>query len=313
MRPYSLDLRERVVAAVARQQGSLRQLARRFCVSLSFVARLLRRHRQTGSVTPAPHGGGHPRALTAADDARLRELVGEQPDATLAELRQRLGVSCSLAALDRALRRLRLTRKKKVLRAQEQASPRVQALRQDFRAQLARLAPERLVFVDGTGTTTALTRRYGRGPRGQRVVGTAPGSWRSVTLVSALRLGGIEAALAFEGATDTAAFQTYVETVLGPQLRPGDVVIWDNLQPHKAPAVKTAITRAGAEVLALPPWSPDLTPIEKMFSKVKEVLRSVAARTTTTLYEALGTALVKVCPQDIVGWFQSCGLCATQT
>jgi transposase len=154
-----------------------------------------------------------------------------------------------------------------------------------------------------------MTRRYGRAPRGQRVYGEVPGKWTSVTLISALRLSGVGASLAFEGATDTPAFQTYVEELLVPQLRPGDVVVWDNLKPHLDASVRQAVERAGATVEPLPPWSPDLTPIEKMFSKVKGVLRSVGARTTEAVYGALGDALRAVRPQDIVGWFRSCGVC----
>jgi transposase len=311
MRPYSLDLRQRVAAAVDRHEGTWRGLATRFQVSLSFVARLVRHRRQTGTLTPKPHGGGRPPALRDADLERLGRLVQEQPDATLDELRQRLGVPCSRTALWRALRRLRLTRKKKTLRADERDTPRVQALRQVFGQKLAAVAAERLVFVDESGTTTALTRTHGRSPRGQRVYGTAPGGWKSLTLVSGMRLSGVVAPWTFAGATDGPAFATYVTEVLAPQLQPGDVVVWDNLRPHKQAAVVEAVTQAGATVEPAPPWSPDLLPIEKLWSKVKGALRSAAARTTATLIDAMGTALLKVYPEDIRGWFQSCGLCAT--
>jgi hypothetical protein len=118
------------------------------------------------------------------------------------------------------------------LHAQERDTPENQQKRQAFRATVSVLDPYRLVFVDETGTNTAMTRTYGRAPQGERAVGTVPGQWKSVTLISALRLSGMVAPLAFEGATDTPAFQTYVEQALAPQLRPGDVVIWDNLKPH---------------------------------------------------------------------------------
>jgi transposase len=309
MRPYSRDLRERVAAAVDHGEGSLREIARRFRVSLSFVARLLRRRRQTGALDPRPHGGGHPPALDRAALERLRDLVRQQPDATLDELRQRIGAPCSRMALWRAVRRLKLTRKKKSLHAQQRDDPETQAEREAFRERMAGIDPHRLVFVDETGATTAMTRAYGRAPRGERAVGTVPGRWTSVTLISALRLSGVVAPLAFEGATDTAAFQTYVEQVLTPQLHPGDVVIWDNLEPHKDARVKQAIAQAGAELVPLPPYSSDLTPIEELWSKAKEVLRSIAARTTDTVYDAMGDALRAVCPEDIIGWFRYCGWC----
>src|SRR5262245_875975 len=113
MRPYSLDLRERVAAALDHGEGSWRDIARRFRVSLSFVRRLVRRRQQTGSLAPKPHGGGRSPALDPDDRQRLRQLLQDQPDATLAELKQRLGLSCSLMAIWRALRQLKITRKKK--------------------------------------------------------------------------------------------------------------------------------------------------------------------------------------------------------
>jgi transposase len=144
-------------------------------------------------------------------------------------------------------------------------------------------------------------------PRGERVIGEVPGPWKTVTVISAVRLSGVGASLAFERATDTPAFQTYVEEMLVPQLQPGDVVIWDNLKPHQDEQVHQAVERTGACVEPLPPWSPDLTPIEKMWSKVKEFLRSVAVRTAEAVYGAM-EALRAVRLQDIWGWFGSCGL-----
>src|SRR3954469_25728673 len=137
MIPYSQDLRERILGPARRGDGSLRQIARRFLVSVSFVTRLLRTHRSTGSLEPKPHGGGHPAALGPEDLERLRGLVGQQPDATLEELRQRLGASCSAMTISRALRTLGLPRKKKVPRAAEQDRPDVQEKRQGFREEMA--------------------------------------------------------------------------------------------------------------------------------------------------------------------------------
>jgi transposase len=231
MKPFSLDLRERVVAAVEHHEGSWREIARRFRVSLSFVTRLIQRRRESGDLNAKPHGGGHPPALDEAARQRLRQLVQKQPDATLKELRQRLGLSCSLMAIWRTLRDLKITRKKKVLHHEEQDSPQVQKQRQEFDAQVAELDPEHLVFVDESGATTAMTRTYGRAPCGERVTGAVPGSWESVTVISGMRLSGVVAPWVFVGSTDTVAFQTYVTEVLVPELEPGDVVIWDNLKP----------------------------------------------------------------------------------
>jgi transposase len=310
---YSRDLRQRIIDTVERGEGSSRQIAKRFLVSLSFVTRLLRHYRTTGSLEPKPHGGGRRPALGPAQLKRLRALVRKQPDATLEELRKSLNVDCSRMAIVRALQKLKITRKKKVLHAQEQDSPEVQQKREAFLGEIAGVDPNRLVFVDETGANTSMTRTHGRAPVGQRVHGAVPGHWDSVTLICGLRLSGVTAPLVFPGATDTMALQGYVEQVLVPALQPDDIVIWDNLKPHKAPAVVAAVEQAGARVVPLPPSSPDMTPIEEMFSKVKGALRSVAGRTTAALYVAIGAALHDVSQQDVMGWFQSRASYATQS
>jgi transposase len=303
MTPYSQDLRQRIVDTVRRGDATLSQIAERFLVSVSFVTRLLQLHRTTGSVEPRPHGGGHPAVLTPEDHERLRELIRDRPDATLEECRDHLGSSCSLATISRALSRLGLPRKKKVPRAAEQDDPAVQEQRRAFCEALAGVDPHRLVFIDECGANTAMTRRYGRAPAGQRVYSDAPGHWESITLTCGLRLSGVTAAMAFPGATNAAMFETYVEEVLVPELRPGDVVIWDNVKPHKSEEAIEAVEEAGARVVPLPPYSPDLTPIEEMVSKVKNVVRSIAARTTGAVDAAFASGLHEVTLGDIAGWF----------
>ena len=311
MGPYSKDLRERVAAAVDHGEGSQREIARGFRVSLTFVFRLLRRRRDAGTLDPKPHGGGPTPALGPDDQHRLHQLIGEQPDATLEQLRQLGGFSCSLTTLWRALRRRDLTRKKKALHADERDRPDVQQKRRSFRRKVKAIEPERLIFVDETGVTTAMTPAYAWAPRGERAYASAPGSWESVTVTAALGLDGVRAPLVFPGSTNAATFQAYVEEVLVPALHEGDVVVFDNLSAHLAPAVEEAIERAGASVLPLPPYSPDYTPIEEMYSKVKEFLKRVAARVKGDLYDAIGDALKEVTPQDIIGWFEEAGLSAS--
>jgi transposase len=302
MRAYSNDLRDRIVAAVHRGEHSIRQIAYLFSVSLSCVVRLLQQQRRTGSVQPKPHSGA-PRKLDAAADARLLELVRERPDATLAELRDRLGVRCCLMTIARALQRHRITRKKKTLHAQEQDSPRVQAQRRAFKKKLAAVDPDHLVFVDESGANTGMTRTHGRAPQGERVKAAAPGAWQNVTLIAGMRTSGVVAPMALPGAVDQVVFQTYVQEALVPELQKGDVVVMDNLQPHKNRGVIAAIEAVGARVEPLPVYSPDLTPIEEMFSKTKSYLRTAAARTTDTVITAMGEALDRVTTSDILGWF----------
>jgi Transposase and inactivated derivatives len=303
MRPLSLDLRERIVAAVELGEHSLRDLAELFAVDLSTIVRLLQRFRRTGSVCPKPHAGGPVPKLDAQAMARLLQLVREQPDATLAELRDRLGVDCCIMTIFRALKRNGITRKKKTYHADERDRPDVQEKRQAFQEKLAAVDPNHLVFVDETGTTTAMGRTYGRALEGERVQASAPGAWKNVTLISGLRTSGVVAPIALPGATDRAAFETYVEKALVPDLQAGDVVVWDNLSPHKSATAVAAIEAAGARVEPLPVYSPDLTPIEEMFSKIKAGLRTIAARSIDSVIAAMGKVLDTVTPEDAFGWF----------
>ena len=165
-----------------------------------------------------------------------------------------------------------------------------------------------MIFLDESGAKTNLTRLCGRALKGQRVHASTPhGHWQTTTMISSIRLDGTTACMALEGTTDTESFRAYVRQVLLPTLRPGDLVIMDNLSPHKSDPTLALITNAGAQVLFLPAYSPDLNPIEKMWSKIKSLLRTAEARTPADLITAIGQALAKVTSQDALGWFVSCG------
>lgn len=153
-----------------------------------------------------------------------------------------------------------------------------------------------------------MTRQRGRAARGQRVQMSCPrGHWHTTTMIAAMRVDGSTACLAIEGATDAEVFRTYIEQVLQPTLRQGDIVVMDNLAAHKSEPTLALIRAAGAEPLFLPAYSPDLNPIEKMWSKVKNSLRTAAARTLPELQAAIGQALAKVTSTDAANWFGSCG------
>jgi len=153
-----------------------------------------------------------------------------------------------------------------------------------------------------------MTRLRGRAPRGRRLLAKAPhGHWRTTTMISSVRLDGSTACMTIEGATDTAVFQAYVREILGPSLRPGDIVIMDNLGAHKNEQTLALLTAVGATVRFLPAYSPDLNPIEMMWSKVKTLLRTAEARTAEELQQAIASALGQVRAQDAVGWFAACG------
>lgn len=180
--------------------------------------------------------------------------------------------------------------------------------RQVWHEQLKDVPVEKLVFLDESGAKTNMTRTHGRAPRGVRVVEKVPhGHWKTTTMISAVRTSGPLAGAVVSGATDTDVFLTYVEQALVPELRQGDVVVMDNLAPHKHPRVRELIEGAGARVLYLPPYSPDYNPIENMWSKVKSLLRSAAARTHEALLAAISAALAAVTSDDCRGFFRHCG------
>jgi transposase len=183
-----------------------------------------------------------------------------------------------------------------------------QQKREVWREQVAELDPARFVFVDESGVTRSMTRRYGRAPKGERVYGSVPlGHWEVTTLIGALALDGVRASFTVDAAADTDIFHVFVEQALTPTLRPGDVVIWDNLPAHKAPELKTILASAQATLLPLPPYSPDFNPIEQCWSKIKEFLRAAEARTAEALHQAIAAAFATVTASDARGWFQHCG------
>ena len=153
-----------------------------------------------------------------------------------------------------------------------------------------------------------MVRLHGRCPEGQRLLSKAPaGHWQTTTMIAAIGVDGVHAPFALEGAVDTEAFLIYVEQVLLPTLHGGEIVVMDNLSCHKHPRVRELIESVGAEVWYLPPYSPDFNPIEPMWSKIKQILRSLTARTFEGLIEAIGIALNAVTTHDLIGWFSHCG------
>jgi transposase len=164
------------------------------------------------------------------------------------------------------------------------------------------------VFVDESGAKTDLTRSHGRAPPGERVVDRVPqDTWKVMTMLGALSLQGMIAGATVEAATDQAIFQSFVREALLPQLHAGDVVIWDNLPAHRIPALKKLLRQAGARLLPLPPYSPDLSPMEPAWSKVKQYLRSVKPRTGEALRRAAAKAFTTITAKDAKGWFRLCG------
>jgi transposase len=184
----------------------------------------------------------------------------------------------------------------------------VERLRREHRKEVAAIEPGNLVFVDESGANLSFCRLWARAPRGLRAYGSAPQNWgENITILSALSLRGILGSMIVPGSTDSDVFLAYVEEVLVPELWPGAVVLMDNLSPHKSTGVRETIESVGARLLYLPPYSPDLNPIEKAWSKLKAYLRQIAARTYCRLNRAITAGLNLITPQDAHGFFTHCG------
>ena len=168
--------------------------------------------------------------------------------------------------------------------------------------------PDRFVFIDETGASTNMVRLYGWAPRGERLVDAAPhGHWRTTTFVAGLRSTGLVAPLVLDGPMNGPAFLAYVEQFLAPALRPGDVIVMDNLSAHKVAGVSEAIRAAGASILYLPPYSPDLNPIEQVFAKLKALLRRAGARTKETLWTTIGLLIDQFRPAECRNYLTNSG------
>ena len=171
-----------------------------------------------------------------------------------------------------------------------------------------RLDSERLVFIDETGTSTNMARLRGRAPRGERLVGKVPhGHWKTTTFVAGLRAGALTAPCVLDGPMNGDAFLADVEQVLVPALKPGDIVVMDNLSSHKAPIIRQTIEAAGATLLYLPPYSPDFNPIEQLFAKLKAALRKAAERSVESLWNRIATLLDSFPPDECANYFRNAG------
>ena len=180
--------------------------------------------------------------------------------------------------------------------------------REEWRHEQSSLDKTRLIFLDETGVATDLARTRARGPRGQRVIGKIPyGHWKTTTFLAGLRCDGIIAPFVVDCAMNGEIFLAYVEQVLVPSLQPGDIVILDNLPAHKVAGVRELIENAGANLVYLPPYSPDLNPIEQVFSKLKALLRKAKERSVPALWDRIGKLLSAFSPQECENYFRNAG------
>jgi transposase len=306
MKAYSQDLREHVLKAV--DQGIPRkEVVRIFGVSLASIKRYLTQRRETGSLAPKAIPGRPPKKIGPLQKG-LRPQLEAHPDATLEEhcelWEAETGSKVSISTMSRAILRLEWTRKKKTL----EASERKEEERELWQEQMKNLDASKLRVIDETGSNIALTRLYGRAPRGKRARGTIVRKrGKNVTTITDLSLQGLGEKFIIDGSANGDIFEAYIEHVFAPTLKSGEIVIMDNLSIHKGKNVRDLIESRECQLLFLPAYSPDLSPIEEAFSKLKTILRGIGARTRETLHEAIEYAATTITANDAAGWFRHCG------
>jgi transposase len=282
MKPYSLDLRQKIVTLYDAGGISQRQLAKQFGVALSFVQKLLKQRREQGSIAPKVRQTQTPPKLTPEQLIVLGEIVEANNDAILEELQQlladRTGVLIGRSTMARMLIKLNLTRKKKALHPTEKGSERVQRLRYDYWQLVQGILAQNLIFIDESGLNLAMTRRYARSTKGQRANGAVPQRGKNVSLLGAVSLNGLVTQLALLGSTDGLTFEAFIARRLVPKLWKGAYVVIDNCSIHNDAEIERLIKSAGAHLIYLPPYSPDFSPIENCWSKIKSILRRIGAR-----------------------------------
>jgi transposase len=312
MKIAASETRQRALAAYEQGKATQREIARLFGVSMRTFQRWQRQYERER--TTHPYVRGHRLAVYRGPALkRLDRMIQQHPDASLEELRQLTAHSCSIMAVQRAVVRLGYGLKK-TLSASEQKRPDIARRRNQWRAGPLGLDGRGLVFVDESSAKTNMTRLRGRALRGRRVISYAPhGHWSTTTMIGSIRLDGATSCLAIDGATSSEVWREYVRQVLCPTLRRGDIVIVDNLAAHKDLQGQRLIEDCGAQLMFLPPYSPDLNPIENMWSKIKAHLRKAEARSYERLIEAIGQAFAAITAKDAQGYFFSCGYTTSQT
>jgi transposase len=300
-KPYSGDLRARVIEEIA-TGASRREAAERYGISASVVVIWAQRFEKTGSVAAKPSGGS---TSPLEDHAEfLLALIAERSDLTLDEIvlaMEKRRIAGSRSAVWRFFDRRNISFKKNFIRGRAKA-------RRRWMREQGMFDPARLVFIDETWTNTSMVRLRGRCPRGERLIGYAPhGHWKTLTFVAGLRHRAMVAPFVLEGAMNGPMFLAYVKQGLVPTLKRGDTVVMDNLPAHKIAGIEQAIEAAGATLLFLPPYSPDLNPIEPAFSKVKAHLRKAAEHTIPRLVRRIGRIVTDFSPQECRNFFRHAG------
>ncbi|WP_205371487.1 IS630 family transposase [Thermoleptolyngbya sp. PKUAC-SCTB121] len=311
MRPYSLDLRQKIIDVYIEGNTSQRQIAQQFRVAYSFVRKLIKQYRETGEIAPKRRTEQTPTKLSNEQLEILKTIAESNHDATLAELcdllEQRVGVRIGVSTMFRMLEKLNLTLKKKTLYPDKKETERVQIERVKFWQLVRGFLAQDLIFIDESGVNLALARLRARAPKGKRAHGKRPSKrGKRVSILGAISLKKVITYSNLIGSVDGLTFEAFISQRLVPKLWKGACVIMDNCSIHLGEEVRRLIEDAGAKLMFLPPYSPDFSPIENCFSKIKSILRSLGARSYLDLDKAIEESFSQVSLNDLQNWFSHC-------
>ncbi len=299
---------ERKMLIEAHEKGyKSKELADIFGIDKSSVNRMVRQYKKTGSYELRTYNCGRKSVLTDSDLKNISELIDANPDITINEIIEKLNLKIKNEAVRKAVIKMGYVYKKKSLHASGVNAPDVADQRNKWIKSLPELDKSKLVFLDESGVNTDFTRIYGRSLGGLRCVDNVPLSTpKNTTILSSIRLSGDTAYTAYQGGTTNENFIDYLKNVLSPTLKKDDIIVMDNMRTHHSKAVKKAIEELKLNVIYLPPYSPDFNPIEKMWSKIKSVLRKLKIRAFSELKSGVDSAFSCVTPNDCKGWFSTC-------
>ena len=305
----SKDIREAAVAAFKDGRGTKSAIAKFFGITRKTLRAWLAVDEAGGQQVPKSERGHPPCILHEEHYAQIYAKLKEDPFITCDEMITILGVSCKNETMRKAYHKLGYTQKRRTRFASQKLKEENVAKRDKFLEVRESFNPEHLVFIDESSIRTNHSPLYGWSGSGERSVGYAPCSWKSMTVIGALRLTekwAPTASCCEENVTGE-VYREFMEDILLPELKRGDIVLMDNASIHKNNCDEKKFTRKGIMICYLPPYSPDLNPIEHMWSKMKSILRKIAARTKEALWEAVNHALWQITPDDRTGWFKGCG------
>lgn len=309
---YPIELRKKAINAYETSEHSQETTAKLFGISITTFKKWLKKKRNGEDLAPPSTRSGRPKKITPTGTQTIKKLVESNPSITLSELSKayykKHKVKLSASMLCRELKELNLRYKKLSLYAVEKDTDEILKKKENYLLGLSDIPVENLLFLDEAGANLQMAPRYGRGYKGERVAFAAPYQrGNKITMMSVISVYQIEAAMYGTWSADGEIFVEFVEKVLRPILKPYHVLVMDNVSFHKSKQVQTIVNDVGARIIFLPPYHPELNPIEEMWSKVKTCLRKLSARTLNDFQSAIKNAFEMVTPSDLLGWFQHSG------